>query len=74
MGPPLQDKEAMRKAILEEVAPDQLPERYGGTGKAPLYDSPYEQELAQHVRRNNVGAAASGGGGREGGDSCGGSQ
>ena len=28
---PVQDVEGMRRAILEEVAPDQLPVEYGGT-------------------------------------------
>ena len=47
----------MRKAILEEVSPDQLPEQYGGTCRTPLYESRYERQLAQHVQRVN-GAAA----------------
>ncbi|GAB4815034.1 hypothetical protein N2152v2_002080 [Parachlorella kessleri] len=55
------DQEAMRKAILEEVAPDQLPEQYGGTCKTPLYESRYERQLAQHVQRvNGTAAPASG--------------
>ena len=54
----VQDQEAMRKAILEEVAPDQLPEQYGGTCKTPLYESQYERELAQHVQRVSGTAAA----------------
>lgn len=55
----------MRKAILEEVAPDQLPEQYGGTCRRPLYESQWERELLAHVRRVN------GGGGEPADDECG---
>jgi hypothetical protein len=51
----------MLQAILEEVAPNEIPEKYGGTGSGHLYNSECEQELAAYVQQLGAGVAAAGG-------------
>ena len=37
------------KALTSWIDSDQVPREYGGTSAYPLFQHPWEQEMAQHV-------------------------